>query len=291
MSKLIKLEDAVKQIENGMTLGIGGNVLHRTPMAFVRELVRQQKKNLRIVKTAGGHDVDLLCAGGCVATVDAGFVSYETMYGLAPYYRKAVQEGIVKANEHACYTVMSALRAAMAGVSFMPVKGLIHSDLIKVNDYFKIIKDPFTGEDITIVRAIYPDYAIIHVQECDDQGNSIILGPKYDDVLLSLSSKKVIITTEKIISNSKIRLHPEVVDIPSFLVQGIVVVNRGAAPCSCDKLYDIDDYTLKTFIKESNNANNNANNNVRNIEKYMKKYEFSDRQVAMGVNYYANKNS
>jgi glutaconate CoA-transferase subunit A len=146
MSKIMKLEEGVNLIEDGMTIAIGGNVLHRSPMAFLREIVRQGKKGLRVVKTAGGHDVDLLCAGGCVSVVDAGFISYETEYGLASHYRKAVQDGLVKSNEHACYTVISALRAAKAGVSFMPVKGIINSDLVKVNDYFKVISDPFTGE-------------------------------------------------------------------------------------------------------------------------------------------------
>ena len=62
MSKIMKFEEGVRLIEDGMTIAIGGNVLHRAPMAFLREIVRQGKKGLRIVKTAGGHDVDLLCA-------------------------------------------------------------------------------------------------------------------------------------------------------------------------------------------------------------------------------------
>ena len=93
-------------------------------MAAVREMIRQGKRGLRLVKTAGGMDVDLLCRAGCVSTVDAGFISYESEFGLAQFYRKAVQQGEVIAHEHACYTVISALRAASYGIPFMPVRGL-----------------------------------------------------------------------------------------------------------------------------------------------------------------------
>src|SRR5699024_1247048 len=101
--KRVSLQDAGVIVKNGDIIALGGNVLHRSPMAFVRELVRQNKQQLKIVKTAGAHDIDLLSAVGAVVTVDAGFVSYETKYGLAMHYRHAVQSGTIKANEHACY--------------------------------------------------------------------------------------------------------------------------------------------------------------------------------------------
>lgn len=247
MSKLMTLEEAVALIHDSDVVGIGGNVLHRAPMAAVREIVRQQKKNLKIVKTAGGMDVDVLCFGGCVESVDAGFISYETEYSLAGHYRKAVQAGIVKGNEHACYTVISALRAASYGIPFMPVRGLQISDLVEVNDYFAPVQDPFSGEYINAVKAICPDVAIIHVQEADKNGNARILGPKYDDVLLSRASKKVIITAETIVPENRFSFAKEKADIPHFLVEAVVQVKKGASPCSCSGLYDIDRKELNEF--------------------------------------------
>ena len=185
MSKLMPLEQAVGLIKDNDMVAFGGNALHRAPMAAVREISRQEKKGLRLVKTAGAMDIDLLCLGDCVSSVDAGFISYETGFGLATFYRKAVEGGRIKANEHACYTVISALRAAQAGIPFMPVRGLKAGDLLKVADYFKVISDPFSGEDITVVKALAPDVAIIHVQKADSEGNACINGPKYEDVLLS----------------------------------------------------------------------------------------------------------
>lgn len=244
----MNLKEAIQMVRDGDTVSFGGNVLHRTPMAAVREITRQNKKNLKIVKTAGALDIDLLCAMGCVDSVDAGFVSYETKFGLAGHYRKGVQMGKIKGNEHACYTVICALRGASMNVPFMPVKGLNAGDLLVKNDYFVVVEDPFSGEPITLVKSIVPDVAIIHVQECDEKGNAIIYGPKFEDNLISRAAKKVIITTEQIVSESTIKLKADRIDIPGFLVEAVVHVPNGAAPTSCFKKYDIDEKSLSTFI-------------------------------------------
>ena len=179
MNKLCTLAEAISLVHDGDSVGLGGNTLNRAPMAAVFELIRQGRKNLRVVKTAGAMDVDALCLGGCAGVVDAGFVSYESQYGLAQRYRSFVQKGLVRANEHACYTVISALRAASYGIPFMPVRGLKVSDLRRVNDYFADVTDPFTGETLAAVQAIRPDFAIVHAQTADANGNACFEGPPY----------------------------------------------------------------------------------------------------------------
>lgn len=252
INKQVSLTDAVKSIPNNATIGIGGNTLNRSPHAIVRELIRQSKANLKLIKTAGALDIDMLCLANLVQSVDAGFISFETQYGLANNYRKSVQQGLVKANEHACYTVMSALRASQAGVGFMPVFGLKTSDLINANDYFKVIKDPFTNEDITVVKAITPDYAIIHVHACDASGNAEIIGPKFDDVLLAKASKKVIISTERIVPNTYFKNNPRKVDIPSLLVDKVILVQNGSKPGAMAKKYTVDDLAIKDYLELQN---------------------------------------
>lgn len=267
LKKVISLKEAVEIINDGDVISFGGNVLHRAPMAAVREIARQQKRNLRIVKTAGAQDVDLLCAMDCVQSVDAGFISYETKYGLATHYRKGVQEGRVIGNEHACYTVICALRGAAMNVPFMPVKGLNAGDLLLKNDYFVVVEDPFGGEPVTLVKSLVPDVAIIHVQECDAKGNGIIHGPKFEDILISRAAKKVIITTEQIVPESKTRLNAERVDIPGFLVSAVVHVPNGAAPAACYRKYEVDDTSLSSFIEMESKEE---------IQEYLKGYETKD---------------
>ncbi|MDF2885740.1 MAG: coenzyme transferase [Lacrimispora sp.] len=275
MSKMISMQEAAAMVSDGTVLGIGGNVLHRAPMAFVRELVRQRKRNLKLVKTAGAMDVDMLCFGGCVTSVDAGFISYESEFSLAMHYRKAVESGQVKGNEHACYTVISALRAASYGVGFMPVKGLSVSDLIEENDYFTRITDPFTNEMVTVVKAIRPDVAVIHVQEADEDGNARISGPLFEDILLSRAAKRVILTAEHIVSSSLFSSGTKKADIPHFLVSGVVHTVKGAAPCSCAGSYDIDTKGIRAFkeIKDQDG-----------LAVYLSAYERADRRGLGGRN-------
>lgn len=267
MKKITSLKSAIEKIHDGDMVSFGGNVLHRAPMAAVREIARQGKKNLRLVKTAGAQDIDLLCAMGCVESVDAGFISYETKYGLANHYRKGVQSGTIKGNEHACYTVICALRGASMNVPFMPVKGLNAGDLLIKNDYFVVVEDPFSGEPITLVKSLVPDVAIIHVHECDEKGNAIIYGPKFEDKLLSRAAKKVILTTEQIVPESRTRLHADRIDIPGFLVDTIVHIPNGASPSSCYKKYDIDGNSISSFM---------AITSKEEMMNYLKSYEAKD---------------
>ncbi len=269
MKKIMKIEDAIKLIHDGDILGIGGNVLNRAPMALVREIVRQGVSGLKIVKTAGAMDVDLLCFADAVYSVDAGFISYESEYSLAQHYRKAVQSGKVKGNEHACYTVISALRAAETGVPFMPVKGLMISDLIDVNDYFTRILDPFTGESVTVVKAIVPDVVIIHAQEADQHGNARIDGPVYEDLLFSKAGRKVIVSCETIVPDSKFAFSKEKANIPHYLVDAVVHIPKGASPASCSGKYEIDRKSLDAF---------KALTNLTELEGYLKSYETNDRR-------------
>ncbi len=248
MGKLTDLTTAIQSIPDGALLGLGGNTLNRAPMAAVMELARQKKRDLRLLKTAGGMDVDLLCFAGCVASVDAGFVSYETEFSLCQHYRRAVQEGTVKANEHACYTVISALRAASYGIPFLPVRGLQESDLVAVNDYFAPVSDPFSGETLQAVRAIRPEVSILHAQWADEQGNAFIEAPQYDDLLLSRASQRVIITAERMVDGKHFARSDSKANIPHFLVSAVVHAPRGAWPCACHNAYGVGEEAVRSFL-------------------------------------------
>src|SRR5690349_18845548 len=119
--KRTSLADAIAAIPDGAVVALGGITLHRGPSAAVHEIVRQGKRGLEIVKTAGAYDVDLLCGAGCARAVSAGFIGFETPFGMAPSYRRAVEQGRVEANEHSCYSVIAGMRAAIQGVPFMPI--------------------------------------------------------------------------------------------------------------------------------------------------------------------------
>ncbi len=235
IDKRTSLAETISTIPDGATVALGGNTLHRAPGAAVHEIVRQGKRGLNLVKTAGAYDVDLLCAAGCAGAVSAGFVGYETPFGLAPAYRRAVETGAVEAREHVCASVIAGLRAAIQGVPFMPLAGMDGSDLPAARGFARVA-DPYGGPSVVTIPAIVPDIAILHVQQADPSGNARIDGTRFEDVLMAQAAKRVIVTAEEIVDAGE----PAAVTIPGFLVDAVVEVPGGARPCSCAGVYGYD---------------------------------------------------
>lgn len=100
-TKLTGLAELAARIPDGCALGLGGVFLHRGPFALVRELARQKRRNLEIIKPSPGYDLDLLCRSRAVARVRAGIVAMEGNFGLAPWYRRAIERKEAELEEHA----------------------------------------------------------------------------------------------------------------------------------------------------------------------------------------------
>lgn len=100
-SKLCSLSELAARIADGTSLGLGGVFLHRGPFALVRELVRQGRRNLEIIKPSPAYDLDLLCRAGAVRRVRAGIVAMEGNFGLAQWYRRAIERRQAALEEHA----------------------------------------------------------------------------------------------------------------------------------------------------------------------------------------------
>ncbi len=238
-SKVTSMERAVGAVADGMIVALGGNVLHRSPSAAVREIVRQGRRDLKVIKTAGGYDVDLLAQAGAICAVWAGYVGYENEFGLATHYRRAVERGEVEAREHTCYSVITALRAASYGVPYLPMNGLWGSDLLERRpEDFRVVDDPFGQGPVVAVRAIRPDVAIVHVQKADTEGNCAITGTLFEDVLMVSAARLSIVTAEEVVLAGS--LDPESVSIPAVLVSHVVHAPGGARPASCHGYYGID---------------------------------------------------
>ncbi len=246
-SKQIDLAAAAALVRDGQTVALGGNLMHRAPNAFARELARQRRRSLHLIKTAGAYDVDLLCAAGCVAAVSAGFVGFENEFGLAPNYRRAVESGHVEAREHACYTAIMSLRAAAFGLPFMPVAGFGGSDLPTARG-FRTVTDPYSGEQVLTVPRIQPDWAVLHVPVADAQGNGRILGSECEDVLMSQAARGVVLTAERIAAPGELEQQPELQKIAGFLVTAVVLAPAGAWPGSCYPCYDYDPAAIRDYL-------------------------------------------
>lgn len=249
MNKLLDLAAAVAMVNDGDTVAFGGNVLYRSPIAAVKELIRQDKKDLHLVKTAIAYEVDLLCAAGAASRVTAGFVGYEGEFGLCRWYRKGVESATVRADENACYSVITALRGAAYGVPFLPIRGMLGSDLLDAVGFRKVTC-PYTGEELVAIRAIAPDVAFLHVQKADEMGNGCIIGPTYEDTVIARAAKKLVLTAEEIVPSSYFSEDPNRASIPAVLTTAVVKAPGGAKPCAVSGCYDMDREELRAFLVE-----------------------------------------
>jgi glutaconate CoA-transferase, subunit A len=239
-TKLVTLQAAADLVTDGATVTIGGTLLQRTPAALVRELCRQRRRGLHLVKPSPGYDGDLLSAAGVLDRVSAGMVSLEQPHGLAMGFRRAVEAGQVEVIEHACITVASAMRAASLGIPFQPLASLGGSEIPTTSPGFVQLHDPDTGQDVWAVRAIRPDWAILHVGEADERGNARIDGTPNWDPLMAAAAANVILTAEEIVDTADLATQPELTTINELNVRAVVHAPQGAWPTSCHPRYDTD---------------------------------------------------
>ena len=246
--KQISLEEAARLVQDGQVISIGGTLCQRVPAAFVRELARQGRRNLELVKSSPGYDIDLLAAARCVRRVRSGIVSLEQPFGMAPNFRRAVEEGRLEVIENACPTVMASLQAASFGIPFQPVAGLEGSDIPGASGFAKVA-DPFTGKEVYVVPAIQPDWAIIHANEADGKGNARIYGSPVWDRLMSRAAKRCIITAERILPTDHFASQPELTVVPELFVEAVVLVPGGAWPTSSHPDYDVDEVAMWDYLE------------------------------------------
>src|SRR3972149_7799547 len=141
-------------------------------MEVVRALIRRKARNLRLLGVPVlGMCADLLIGAGCVAEVEASAVSLGEA-GLAPRFTEATERGEIRVRDATCPAIHSALQATEKGVPFMPLRGVIGSDLVSARAEWKVIENPFAARDpILIVSAIQPDVALFHARWADEAGN------------------------------------------------------------------------------------------------------------------------
>ncbi len=129
MTKLRTLAQAAAIVPDGATIALGGLSLNGAPMAFVRELVRREVKDLTVVSVVAGLPIDWLVAGGCVRRVVSGLVSLEG-FGLAPLHRAAVQRGDVIMDEYSEHTLICRLQATAYRLPFVPTRAGLGTDMV-----------------------------------------------------------------------------------------------------------------------------------------------------------------
>ena len=114
-------------------------------MAMVHALIRRKAKNLRLLGVPVlGLSADLLIGAGCVAEVHSSAVSLGEA-GLAPRFSEAAEKGAIKVIDYTCPAVHTALQATEKGVPFMPLRGVLGSDLVCGHADWQVAQNPFSS--------------------------------------------------------------------------------------------------------------------------------------------------
>ena len=246
--KVVTLDEAAATIKDGELVGIGGSTLSRTPMAMIWAMIRARKKNISVCRSIVSSECDLLFGSGICNKIMTSWFSQGIVWGVSKVMRHHVESGSAVYEEWSHMAMGMGFRAGAMGIPFLPMRSMLGSDLIGRRPEAKTIDCPFTGEKLLLIPALNPDVAIIHVPRCDAYGNAQIDGLQFMDIDLAMAAKRVILTTETIVSNYQIRRMPDQTKIPFFAVEAVVEVPYGAAPHECSGGYEpffkhMDSYT------------------------------------------------
>jgi glutaconate CoA-transferase subunit A len=237
-TKVVTLEEAASFVRDGDIVGIGGSTMSRTPMGMIWALIRVGKKRLTCARSIVSSDGDLLFGSRTCDHMMTSWFSQSILWGVSKVMRHHVETGKARYDEWSHMAMGMRLRAGAMGVPFMPIRSMLGSDVQKQRPEPVEIDCPFTGEKILLVPALNPDVALIHVQRCDPYGNAQIDGLQFMDIDLAMAANKVILTTERIVSNDQIRRAPDQTKIPFFAVDAVVELPFGCAPHECYGVYE-----------------------------------------------------
>jgi acyl CoA:acetate/3-ketoacid CoA transferase alpha subunit len=232
--KVMSPRDAVARfVADGDYLAYDCNYFQRGPSTLIRELIRQQKKDLWICGKFTYVDVGLLAGAGCASRADCGF------FWPGAAIDNRVKDGRLQVYEYSNVVMTLRLQAGAMGLPFLPVRSFGGTDGFD-HSGCKLVEDPFTGRPITVVPALNPDVALIHVQQADVFGNARVFGTGIAHEECALASKKVIISAEEIIDTGEIRRDPGRTSIPYYAVDAVVHAPMGAWPGNCGGYYGSD---------------------------------------------------
>ena len=240
--KRTSVQEAIALVSNGDVVALQNMATQSAPMALVRELIRQQKRDIGLVVLVGGIAVDWLANAGVINRLIGAAVSME-QFGLCQQYRKGVEQGRIRVEELSETLLNARLGAGARNLPFLPSRGAIGTDLLAQNpDNLVMLDDPFGGQPVVACRALVPDVALIHAHRADRFGNiqyePTAMWP--DIAIMPRAARKLIVSVEEIVNSEVLREHPEKTILPGFMVDAVVEVPFGAHPTSFFPAYSYD---------------------------------------------------
>jgi glutaconate CoA-transferase subunit A len=249
MAQITSLDDALALIGDGCMLVVPREV-SGVPMAATRALIRRGVKRLHLVALpTSSLQADLLIGAGTVGTLETSAVSLGE-FGPAPRFTAAVTGNTIIMKDATCPALHAALQASEKGVPFMPLRGLIGSDVLKYRDDWKVVDSPFGNNDpIVLLPALRPDVALFHAPMADRFGN-VWIGRQRELATMAHAAEKTVVTVEKL-HDGDLLADPTLAAgvLPGFYVEHVTVAERGAWPLPLPDHYAADGEHLALYAK------------------------------------------
>jgi glutaconate CoA-transferase subunit A len=234
------LEEALAPIPDGCVLAVPREA-SGVAMAATRALIRRGVRDLHLIALpTSGLQADLLIGAGCVNTIETSAVSLGE-FGSAPRFAAAVTSGAIRVKDATCPALHAAFQAAEKGVPFMPLRGLLGSDVLAHRKDWKVIGNPFDDDDpIVLLPAIRPDVALFHAPLADREGN-VWIGRDRELATMAHAAAKTVVTVEKLHEGSLFDDHLLAAGaLGGLYVEAIAVVPKGAWPLALADHYGAD---------------------------------------------------
>lgn len=246
-NKVVPLGELGELVRDGDSVALGGGWFANHPMAAVRQLVRSGRKDLHAITVVGSIDVDLLIGSGALRHLSFSMVTLEA-FGLSPNMRKGIEGGTLGFTEYTGLGLLIGLEAQGRGVPFLPYRGPFGSDIpAHYPDIYRTVNCPFTGEEMTAVRALQPDVAIVHALRADPEGNAQWDGTSGPDVEMVKAARKVIITCEEVVPRQAIVANAHMTKVPGYYVHAVIEAPFGAHPTSHVPAYALDAWQIMEY--------------------------------------------
>lgn len=250
---LSSADELVAQVPDGASIAVFKD--SGVPMEIARALVRRGVRDLHLVTVpTSGLLADLLIGAGCVSIVETAGVSLGE-FGPAHNFARAVRSGAVEIRDSTCPAIYAGLQASEKGIPFMPLRGLIGSDLLAARPDYAVIDNPFGDDDpVVAIPAIRPDFALIHVPLADRFGN-LWIGRAAELKILAHAAGRTLATAEEIVDGNILddaRLAAAC--LPRHYVTGLAPAANGAWPMDVPGIYEVDTDHLKAYARQSRDA-------------------------------------
>ena len=234
---IVSLAEAVSElVRDGDTVALEG-FTHLIPHAAGHEVIRQQKRELTLVRMTPDVVYDQLIGMGCARKLVFSWGGNPGV-GSLHRFRDAVEHGWpqpLELEEHSHAGMAAAYAAGAANLPFGVLRGYAGGDL---QTRVEPITCPFTGEELAAVPALRPDVGIVHAQQADRNGNVQLWGILGVQKEVALASARSIVTVEEIVD--ELELRPGGAVLPSWVVDAVALAPGGAHPSYAHGYYERD---------------------------------------------------